>query len=88
MKKILFLCLIAIFAITSCTQNEMAKQYGGTAIVKLTPGQKLINVTWKDQQLWYLTRKMNPSDSVESYIFKEESSYGLVEGTVILKESK
>lgn len=88
MNKILFLSMISIFAMVSCTQNEMAKNYGGTASINLPAGQKLVTITWKDQQLWYLTRKMNPSDSAESYIFKEESSYGIIEGSVILNESK
>lgn len=82
--------LFAILAITfaSCTQNERAKNFGGTATINLPAGQKLINVTWKNDELWYLTRPMNSSDSAETYTFKEESSYGIMEGTVILKETK
>lgn len=87
MKKVFVFAILAI-TFASCTQNERAKNFGGTATVNLPEGQKLVNVTWKEDQIWYLTRPMNSTDSAETYTFQEESSYGMMEGTVILKESK
>jgi hypothetical protein len=87
MKKVI-LSILAISLLASCTQNERAKSFGGTATVNLPQGQKLVNITWKEDQIWYLTRTMNSSDSAETYTFQEESSYGMMEGTVILKETK
>ncbi len=90
MKKIFFLVslILSIGFITSCTKNQRVKNYGGTANLELPANQKLINVTWKNEQLWYLTRQMNANDSVETYVFREESSYGIVQGKFIIKESK
>jgi hypothetical protein len=87
MKKVI-LSILAISLLASCTQNERAKSFGGTATVNLPQGKKLVNITWKEDQIWYLTRTMNSSDSAETYTFQEESSYGMMEGTVILKETK
>lgn len=87
MKKTILFAALSIF-LFSCTENERAKAFGGTADMTLPKGQKLINVTWKETNLWYLTRPMNASDSAETYIFQEKSSYGLQEGTFIIYETK
>jgi hypothetical protein len=62
--------------------------WGGTMKVELEKGQKLVDVTWKETSLWYMTKPMNESDIAETYIFQEESSFGLVEGKVIFIETK
>jgi hypothetical protein len=86
--KQLILSLIAAFVAVSCTENERAKNFGGTQTINLPSGQKLQNATWKDTQLWYLTRPMHQDESAETWTFQEKSGFGLVEGKVILKESK
>ena len=91
MKNNLFLFALIItglaFAI-GCTQNQRAKSFGGTATENLPAGQKLVNATWKEDHLWYLTRPMHTNDVAENYTFKESSSWGILQGTVILKETK
>lgn len=87
MKKI-FILAIAALAFTSCTQNQRAKSWGGTAQVNLEPNRKLVTVTWKEDQIWYLTRPMDSSDVAQTYKFQEESSWGVIEGTVLISESK
>lgn len=67
---------------------KMARNYGGSATVSIPPGRKLVTATWKNDDLWYLTRPMNQGEVPEAYEFKESSSYGLVEGTVKFVESK
>jgi hypothetical protein len=89
MKKLAYnaLYIAVMIALTSgCTANDRAKQYGGTMRVNLDPGQKFLNVTWKETELWILTRPMRPGESPETYTFKEDSTFNLVEGTVILTE--
>lgn len=83
MKKGILAILVLASALTSCTENER-----GTATVNLPQGQKLVNIAWKQNQIWYLTRPMYFTDSAETYTFQKESSYGFMEGTVVLKESK
>jgi hypothetical protein len=87
--KRLFLSLVAISLIaTSCTENERVKNFGGEGTINLPAGRKLINITWKDTEIWYLTRKMKDTDSAETYQFQEESSWGTIEGVYNIVESK
>ena len=91
MKRFLILATLAL-TIASCTDQEMAKDFGGTATVNLPAGEKLVNVTWKGEaDIWYLTRKMNVKDSAETYTFRQEKGalFNLSgDGQVIIKETK
>jgi len=87
MKKILAIALLAI-SLASCTENSRVKNFGGEGTLNLPKGQKLITVTWKDTQLWYLTRTMDSTDVAETYTFHEESSFGVLQGTYNIIETK
>jgi hypothetical protein len=87
MKK-LFLAIGVITMLGSCTENERVKSWGGEGTINLPKGCKLVNVTWKGDQIWYLTRPMNSSDVAETYQFQEESSWGVMEGTYNIIETK
>lgn len=90
MRKIKFVLLlfVVLATFTSCTDNQSVKGWGGTADFEMPAGQKLINVTWKNNELWYLTREMTDKDSCESYKFQEKSSWGIMEGTYLIKETR
>jgi hypothetical protein len=89
MKRLLLLgSILTLGLVSSCTQNERAKMYGGTATINLEPNQKLVDVTWKETSIWYMTKPMSSTDSAETYTFQEESSFGMVQGKVIFIESK
>ena len=87
MKKVFLVILMGVM-VTSCTENERVKAWGGEGTIKLPKGRKLVNVTWKETQIWYLTRQMDSNDVVETYEFHEESSYGVIEGTYKIIETK
>lgn len=87
MKK-LFLAIGVIAMLGSCTENNRVKNWGGDGTLTLPKGQKLINVTWKESQIWYLTRPMTPQDSCQIYTFHESSSWGVMEGTYTIIEVK
>lgn len=87
MKKIiLVIILVAAVALSGC--NTVAKTFGGTVSLKLPKGEKLINITWKEDSLWYLTRPMTETDVAETYRFIEDTNFGIVEGEVIIIETK
>lgn len=93
MKKSNLLALVAVMALVAitfvgCTDNVRAKAWGGNMTVTLPAGQKLVNATWKDAQLWYLTRDMKAGETPESYTFKEKSVWGQWEGSVTFVETK
>lgn len=85
MVAVLFLVAATL---AGCTENQRARQFGGTARVELPPGQKLVVATWKGDDLWYLTRPMRPGEQPEVYEFVESSSFGIVQGKVVLTERK
>jgi hypothetical protein len=87
MKKV-FLAVLMGVIVTSCTENERVKAWGGEGTINLPKGKKLVNVTWKETQIWYLTRNMDSNDVAETYEFHEESSYGVIEGTYKIIETK
>lgn len=87
MKKLLLAIMMGVM-VTSCTENDRVKTWGGEGTINLPKGQKLVNVTWKDTQIWYLTRPMDSNDVAETYQFQEESSWGVVEGTYNIVETK
>jgi hypothetical protein len=82
----MFVAFFATAYMAGCTANDMAKNWGGTMTVELKPGTKLDSVTWKEDELWYLTRPMREGEQPEVWTFREKSSLGIQEGTVILKE--
>ena len=87
MRKLL-LGMVLGLGLFSCTENSRVKNFGGTGNINLPQGQKLVNVTWKENQIWYLTRRMKADETPETYQFQEESSWGVVEGTYNIRETK
>lgn len=84
MKKIIFTILAFIMCVcfTGCTQNERVRMYGGSMVVTLDPGQKLIMATWKDMNLWYLTEPAEDGYKPVVKTFKEDSRFGIVQGEI------
>ena len=87
MKKV-FLAIGVIAMLGSCTENNRVKNWGGEGTINLPKGRKLVNVTWKNTEVWYLTRPMSSSDVAETYQFQEDSSWGVMEGTYNIVETK
>jgi hypothetical protein len=91
---ILILVLIAVIALIAVIiwflipKQAIAKTFGGTTEIQLQENHKLINVTWKDSNIWVLTRPMKNNEESETYTFKESSTFGLLEGTVNIIEKK
>ncbi len=80
MKKLLII-LVAALTLTACTKNARAKEWGGKELVLTPAGEKLINITWKNTDLWILTQDQNGT-----FHFREHSSFGWMEGEIILNE--
>jgi hypothetical protein len=82
--------ILAILSLTAC-ENEMAKFFGGTMTVELEKDQKLVNASWKSSgksssSLWLLSRVRKDNEQPETYKYIEKSTYGVLEGTVIIQE--
>jgi len=81
-------CLMAFAMAGGCTEQQRAKSWGGTATIDLPPGQKLVTVTWKGDEIWFLTRDMYEGERPEAYDFEESSSFGILEGKVVFQEHR
>ena len=89
-KKLLSIALVAVLLLTlfSCTENSRARKFGGTMIVDLPKGEKLLMVTWKEDNLFYLTEPMDSVYTPKTKTFKEKSSFSIMEATIIFRESR
>lgn len=87
-KTLILTALLGVLALTGCTQNQRAKSFGGQADLNLPPNEKLVTVTWEQDHLWYLTRPMRTNETAEVYVMKEQSSWGVWQGTYNIREFK
>ena len=91
-KKLLAIALVAglLPTLFSCTELSETKKelIGGTLTIELPPGEKLVMATWKEVDLFYLTEPMDSDYVPKTKTFREDSSWGVMESTVIFKERK
>ena len=89
MKKLIILSLFAVsmVALISC-DNWKSRKWGGSTTITLPKGEKLIEATWKENSLWYLTEPMDADYEPKKKTFREDSNLGILEGTVIFVESR
>ena len=84
-EKIIFV-IVMCFLLTGC--QAITKDYGGTTKITLEPNVKLEEITWKDDDLWYLTRPMREDEEAETHYFSQSSNWHVFEGEVIIIEQK
>ena len=85
---IMMIVIVGIsFMATSCTENSRAKTFGGSMTINLEPNEKLVNVTWKDSDMWLLTRPMLTGEQPQVYKFKEKSTFGIMSGEITIVET-
>ena len=87
---ILFMMIVVLLVAIckSCSNQGMTKNWGGEIDMYLGPNRKLVEVTWKDDSIWYLTKSMTDDDIAEEYEFAESDAIGLLEGTLRIYETK
>ena len=89
MKRIiLILTALICIVLTSCTEQQRTREFGGKMEIKLPAGQELMEVTWKENDLFYLTRPMAPDYVPVTKTFQESSSWGMMESTVLFIETR
>lgn len=87
MKKIFILLLIAVLALVAC-DNYISRNLGGSTTIHLKPGERLVEVTWKENSIWYLTEPMDSDYIPKTKIFREDSNLGIAEGDVTFIETR
>lgn len=79
MKRILLLLFLVL--LLGCTENARVKHFGGKMKVTIPKNERLINITWKESQMWVLTQ-----DTISNqFHFREHSSFGIWKGEVTIK---
>lgn len=85
--KLTGVAFASVLLLSGCSQWT-ARNFGGDYDVTLPENQKLVDVAWKEDSLWYLTRPMKDEEEAETYTFQEDAVMGVLEGTVTIKEIK
>ncbi len=90
MKK--FFKFVMIFSIcvlfSSCTENYVARNFGGTVNIRIEPGYKVTSATWKETDLFYFIEPMDEDYTPKTKKFIESSSFGVLESEVVFHESR
>lgn len=86
MKNLLFTILTIVLFI-SCDQY-FSRNLGGNITINLAPGERLVEATWKNSDLWYLVEPMDSDYEPKTKVFKESSLWGAFEGSVPFVEYK
>lgn len=83
-----FFIVVLLVITISCTKNQRTKNFGAAQTIHLPKNQKLVVVTWKNDDLWYLYKPMREDEIPESTTFQENSSFGIFNGKITFVESK
>ncbi len=85
-KKFIPIIFAASILLSGC--QAATREWGGSMTLELEPGEKLEEITWKDDDLWYLTRPMRDGEEAETHEFKQSSNLGVFEGSVTVIEKE
>lgn len=80
----ILLAIIMILSLASCTENQRAKQYGGTQSINIQSNERFITSTWKGNNLWIIVE----NTTTHRFHMKEYSDYGILEGEIIIENKK
>ena len=83
----MFPLMVAALLLTSC-ENFTTRNFGGSQTIELEKGQRLVEITFKDNDLWILTEPMDSDYLPKTKTFYEDSNLGMMQGKIIIVESK
>lgn len=85
----IIITLVALLTIaTSCTEQHIARRYGGKLKIELPKGEKLIMATWKEANIFYLTEPMDSGYIPKKKVFRESSNFGVWESEITFIERR
>jgi hypothetical protein len=89
MKKFIYpFIFVMMLCMASCDQY-ISRKFGGNTTINLQPGEKLVEVTWKNEaDLWYLVEPMDSNYVPKTKVFKESSNLGVLSGSITFVESR
>ena len=81
----MFPLMVAVLLLTSC-ENFSTRNFGGSQTIELEKGQRLVEITFKDNDLWILTEPMDSDYVPKTKTFYEDSNLGVMQGKITIVE--
>jgi len=79
---------VAIVLTLSSCENLVTRNFGGSQTIELEKGQRLVEITFKESDLWILTEPMDSDYVPKTKTFYEDSNLGVMEGKITIIESR
>lgn len=100
--RALFGALVVALALSSCGdfepsekecktdpfENYVTRNLGGSQTITLEKGQRLVEITFKRNDLWILTEPMDSDYVPKTKTFYENSNFGIMEGKITIIEQR
>lgn len=86
--RIIITLVVLLTIATSCTEQHVARRYGGKLNIELPKGERLMMATWKESNLFYLTEPMDSGYIPKKKVFRESSNFGIWEAEITFIERK
>ena len=83
----MFPLMAAVLMLTSC-ENFATRNFGGSQTIELEKGQRLVEITFKDNDLWILTEPMDSDYVPKTKTFYEDSNLGVMQGKITIVEQR
>ena len=83
----MFSVMVAVLMLTSC-ENLVTRNFGGSQTIELEKGQRLVEITFKDNDLWILTEPMDSDYVPKTKTFYEDSNLGVMQGKITIVEHR
>ena len=83
----MFVVFAVIMMLTSC-ENLVTRNFGGSQTIELEKGQRLVEITFKDNDLWILTEPMDSDYVPKTKTFYEDSNLGVMQGKITIVEQR
>ena len=83
----MFPLMVAVLLLTSC-ENFATRNFGGSQTIELEKGQRLVEITFKDNDLWILTEPMDSDYVPKTKTFYEDSNLGVMQGKITIIEQR
>lgn len=80
--------IVAGVTIPACTKQERVRTFGGTEVINVEPGKRVMMATWKETDLFYMVEDMPEDYTPHDKTLVESSSYGILESKIIFRESR
>ena len=81
--------LVIMFILSIAMENPRTLFLGGKMDIDVQPGKKVVYVQPHIfYNFWVMTREMREDEKPEVIVFKENSWFGIFQGTITLRESR